>query len=103
MLAREGENIIGFGAMGEPVEGSVEISRIMVDPQHRRKHVGEHILVALRDNAVELGYSPWVDVLDSSHHAIALYEKAEFETVSYQYGRDSGRVARQMRYKQRYS
>jgi GNAT superfamily N-acetyltransferase len=91
--------LIGFGAMAEPVEGSVELSRVMVHPDWRRQGIGAALLRALVDAAITEGLQPWVDVLETSKGAIDLYTQVGFETVSYQYGRDSGRLARQMRYK----
>lgn len=91
--------LVGFGAMAAPVGESVELSRIMVRPSWRGQGVAKSILGLLKDAAFQHRWSPWVDVLETSHNAINLYHAEGFETVGYQYGRDSGRLARQMRYK----
>lgn len=91
--------IVGFGGMDKPLENSVEFSRIMVHPGWRERDIGTSIIEKLKDVALAEGLLPWVDVLETSVPAIELYSKAGFETVGYQYGRDSGRLARQMRYK----
>lgn len=96
----ENGTIIGFGAAAQPVENSVELSRIMTSPQHQRSGVGTAVITTLINHVEQQGHLPWVDVLETSKTAIRFYEELNFETVGYQYGRDSGRLARQMRRKE---
>jgi GNAT superfamily N-acetyltransferase len=91
--------IVGFGAMSKPLENSVELSRIMVHPNWRGQGIGAALIDKLKSVANDLNIMPWVDVLETSKGAIRLYSRMGFQTVSYQYGRDSGRLARQMRCK----
>lgn len=73
---------VGCGAFREKESDSVEIKRMYVHPDHRKKGIASQVLAALELWAVELNY-PYT-VLETGKkqpEAIALYEKSGYEII----------------------
>lgn len=73
--------LIGFcGAYIVPPEG--EIINIAVDPQFRRKGVGEAMLQKMLDSCREIAHIWFLDVRESNVAAQALYKKIGFNVAA---------------------
>ncbi|TDO70411.1 ribosomal protein S18 acetylase RimI-like enzyme [Flavobacterium chryseum] len=73
---------LGCGAFREKESDSVEIKRMYVHPDHRKKGIASQVLAALELWAAELNY-PYT-VLETGKkqpEAIALYEKSGYEII----------------------
>lgn len=56
-------------------ENLAVVARLMVAPASRGHRIGESLLETSAEHARGLGYTPMLDVVTSSHHAIELYER----------------------------
>jgi putative acetyltransferase len=79
VVCYENDIAIGCGAFKQHENNTIEIKRMFVDPNHRKKGVAKFILNALENWATELGNS--IFILETSVKlaaAIALYLKAGY-------------------------
>jgi len=81
LVAREFHRIVGYAGMWVILD-EAHVTTIAVDPLHRRRHVGERLLVALIDEAMKRG-ARWVtlEVRKSNLGAQALYRKYGFKDI----------------------
>jgi len=56
-------------------ESLAVVARLMVAPESRGLRIGQSLLTTCTEHARELGLTPMLDVVTSSHHAIELYER----------------------------
>ena len=56
-------------------ESLAVVARLMVAPASRGLRIGQSLLTTSAEHARELGFTPMLDVVTSSHHAIELYER----------------------------
>ncbi len=82
LLAREGEEVLGCGAVRRFSASECELKRMYVPPQHQRRGIGRMLATALISRARALGYEcVLLDTLPSMHAAHALYRSFGFEQV----------------------
>ena len=81
LVARLVKQIIGYAGMWVTVD-EAHVTTIAVSPAHRRRKIGERLLVALIDEATKRG-ARWVtlEVRKSNHGAQALYQKYGFKEI----------------------
>jgi [ribosomal protein S18]-alanine N-acetyltransferase len=81
VVARAGDDVVGFGGLWVMVD-EAHITTFAVDPRWRRRGVGEWMLLALLDRAVERGArEATLEVRLSNMPARRLYEKYGFRPV----------------------
>jgi ribosomal-protein-alanine N-acetyltransferase len=81
VVARAGADVVGFGGLWVMVD-EAHITTFAVDPRWRRRGVGEWLLLALLDRAVERGArEATLEVRLSNMPARRLYEKYGFRPV----------------------
>jgi [ribosomal protein S18]-alanine N-acetyltransferase len=81
VVARAGVDVVGFGGLWVMVD-EAHITTFAVDPRWRRRGVGEWMLLALLDRAVERGArEATLEVRLSNMPARRLYEKYGFRPV----------------------
>ncbi|MHB1455527.1 MAG: ribosomal protein S18-alanine N-acetyltransferase [Armatimonadota bacterium] len=82
IVAREDERIVGFA--GEwLVMDEAHITTIGVDPQYRRRKIGERMLICLLDEAISRGAKRVsLEVRRYNHTAQTLYKKYMFEEMA---------------------
>ena len=81
VVARAGVEVVGFGGLWVMVD-EAHITSFAVDPRWRRRGVGERMLLALLDRAVERGArEATLEVRLSNMPARRLYEKYGFRPV----------------------
>lgn len=78
IVAREGERIVGYAGLWLSLD-EAHITTFAVLPEHRRRKIGERMLLALFDRAEKLG-AEWLtlEVRASNLPAQRLYEKYGF-------------------------
>ena len=78
VVAKEGDRIVGYAGLWLSLD-EAHITTFAVLPEHRRRKIGERMLVALFDRAVALG-AEWLtlEVRASNLPAQRLYEKYGF-------------------------
>lgn len=82
LVARDGEEPVGCGAIRVLDPTTAEVKRMFVAPSHRSQGVGRAVLDALEAKARELGINRLV--LETGVHqraAVALYRQAGFDQV----------------------
>ncbi len=80
-LEPETSGIIGFGCFWAILD-EAHITLLGIHPQYQRQGLGQLLLGALLDRAREIEMArATLEVRDSNHGAIRLYEKFRFETV----------------------
>ena len=81
LVARLVKQIIGYAGMWVTVD-EAHVTTIAVSPAHRRRKIGERLLVALIDEAMKRG-ARWVtlEVRKSNHGAQTLYQKYGFKEI----------------------
>jgi ribosomal-protein-alanine N-acetyltransferase len=81
LVARAGDEIVGFGGLWLMVD-EAHVTTFAVDPRWRRRRIGERLLVALLDVAIERGgREATLEVRLSNVPARRLYEKYGFRPV----------------------
>jgi GNAT superfamily N-acetyltransferase len=82
LLAREGSQSVGCGAL-RPIEPDVaEVRRMYVSPSHRRQGVARALLAQLEKRAVKLGYEVLrLETGNRQTGAMALYEACGFKRI----------------------
>jgi ribosomal-protein-alanine N-acetyltransferase len=81
LVARVGERIVGYGGMWLMVD-EAHITTFAIHPAWRRQHIGERLLLAFLDLAVERGaHEATLEVRLSNLAARRLYEKYGFRPV----------------------
>lgn len=68
-------------ASGLPADRLMVVSRLIVSPTHRRRHLGKALLAAATRYAYEHGALPVLDVAQDSVAAISLYESLGWRRV----------------------
>ncbi len=78
IVAKEGERIVGYAGLWLSLD-EAHITTFAVLPEHRRRKIGERMLVAIFDKAAKLG-AEWLtlEVRASNMPAQRLYEKYGF-------------------------
>jgi ribosomal-protein-alanine N-acetyltransferase len=85
-VARVGNDVIGFAGMWVIMD-EAHITTLAVMPQHRRKHVGERLLISLLGAARSLGARrATLEVRKSNEAALRLYDKYAFTSVGLRRG-----------------
>jgi [ribosomal protein S18]-alanine N-acetyltransferase len=80
-LAPETSGIVGFGCFWAILD-EAHITLLGIHPQYQRQGLGQLLLGSLLDRAREIEMArATLEVRDSNHGAIHLYEKFGFETV----------------------
>lgn len=82
VLALEGNEVVGCGAMKEWESSSMEIKRMFVPSIHRGKGIATAILFELESWAKELGYPRTVlETSKSMVDAVGLYTKSGYHVI----------------------
>jgi ribosomal-protein-alanine N-acetyltransferase len=81
LVAREFHRIVGYAGMWVILD-EAHVTTIAVDPLHRRRRIGERLVVALLDEAMKRG-ARWVtlEVRKSNLGAQTLYRKYGFRDI----------------------
>ena len=83
LLAFDGDEIAGCGALRRFDEGVCEMKRLYVRPAHRGNSIGASLALALMENAREAGYTKMrLDTMPSMARAIALYRSLGFREIA---------------------
>lgn len=80
LVAVEGETVCGYIG-SQSVMGQSDMMNVAVHPDHRRKGLGEMLVVALCDALSKENESLTLEVRVSNHPAVALYKKLGFIQV----------------------
>jgi GNAT superfamily N-acetyltransferase len=91
LVAYDGARPVGMGALRPlpvasveaPAPDTAEVRRMFVDAGYRRRGVGQHVLAALEQHAVALGYRRLV--LETGYRqtpAIGLYERSGYRRIA---------------------
>lgn len=81
LVARAGDRIVGYGGMWLMVD-EAHITTFAIHPAWRRQHIGERLLLALLDLAIDRGaHEATLEVRLSNLAARRLYEKYGFRPV----------------------
>lgn len=90
VLAYENEKPIGCGAIKEFGADAMEVKRMYVSPEGRRRSIATKILVELENWAHELSFSKCIlETGKRQHEAIGLYVKNGYKTIP-NYGQYAG-------------
>ena len=82
VLAYEGEEPIGCGAMKDYEDFTMEIKRMFVPADKRGKGIAKSILTELEQWAKELGYKKCIlETGDDMKEAISLYKKCDYKII----------------------
>ena len=86
LVAQETHRIVGYAGMWVILD-EAHVTTIAVDPVHRRRRIGERLLVALIDEAMKRG-ARWVtlEVRKSNFGAQTLYRKYGFKDIGIRKG-----------------
>ena len=86
LVAREFHRIVGYAGMWVILD-EAHVTTIAVDPLHRRRRIGERLLVALIDESIRRG-ARWVtlEVRKSNLGAQSLYRKYGFKDIGVRKG-----------------
>jgi [ribosomal protein S18]-alanine N-acetyltransferase len=86
LVAREFHRLVGYAGMWVILD-EAHVTTIAVDPLHRRRRIGERLLVALIDEAMRRG-ARWVtlEVRKSNLGAQSLYRKYGFRDIGLRKG-----------------
>ena len=82
VVAYDGENPVGCGALRAYETDTVEVKRMFVPLEHRGQGIASQILTRLETWAAELGFRKCI--LETGHNqpeAIALYTKSGYATI----------------------
>ena len=83
LVMYEKDQPIGCGAIKEFEQGTVEVKRMYVCPEHRGKGLATKVLVELENWARELGYHKCIlETGLKQPESIALYKKNNYQTIS---------------------
>jgi ribosomal-protein-alanine N-acetyltransferase len=86
LVAAVGARVVGYAGMWV-IPPEAHITTIAVEPEYRRRGIGERLLVALLEAAQDMGASRvTLEVRESNQIARTLYEKYGFEAVAYMRG-----------------
>ena len=89
LLAWDGDEAVGCGALREIGEGRAEMKRVYLRPEARGLKMGRALVSALIERAREQGcHTLLLDTLPSMQSAIAMYESLGFEQVA-SYSKDN--------------
>jgi GNAT superfamily N-acetyltransferase len=90
VLAYENEKPVGCGAIKKHEANAMEIKRMYVLPEHRKKEIATKILTALESWAAELSYTKCVlETGKKQPEAIGLYKKNGYKIIP-NYGQYAG-------------
>jgi ribosomal-protein-alanine N-acetyltransferase len=90
LMADDATGPLGF-VLARVVAGEAEILTIAVDPNHRRSGLGQALLTAASDLAMQQGGKAlFLEVSVDNQAALALYEKARFVRVGLRRGYYTG-------------
>ncbi|MEZ0326511.1 MAG: GNAT family N-acetyltransferase [Fimbriimonas sp.] len=79
LVALDGEEVVGCGALRDLGDGICEIKRMYIRPPHRKNGLGRRILDELINRAKTIGYTTVrLDTLARLTPALALYESSGF-------------------------
>ncbi|MBK7232032.1 MAG: GNAT family N-acetyltransferase [Saprospiraceae bacterium] len=82
LVAYEGNDAVGCGAMKEFAENTMEIKRMYVPLEKRGKGIAKSILNELQKWAQEMGYKKCIlETGDKMQDAIGLYQKSDFNRI----------------------
>lgn len=96
VVAVEGGAIIGFATLTE-VGGRLHLSNVFVDPERESLGVGRGVVTAMCDQGMLAGTDVYLEVLDGSTRAFALYESIGFRALERPAGKPAGREVTLMR------
>lgn len=83
LVARVGQRIVGYCGMWV-IAPEAHITTLAVEPQYRRRGIGERLLAALLEAAQDMGADrATLEVRESNVAAQSLYRKYGFEAVAY--------------------
>ena len=81
LVALDGERVVGYIG-SQAVLGEADIMNVAVDPDYRRLHIGETLLLQLQQALAQKDvYSLTLEVRASNDAAIHLYEKLGYQQV----------------------
>ncbi|XVU23531.1 GNAT family N-acetyltransferase [Actinoplanes sp. CA-054009] len=91
LVARDGDRVVGVGAL-KPVDADVaEIKRMYVRPEARKQGVGRAILVRLLADAREIGYrTARLETVAFMREAHVLYRSLGFRDIAIFEGNEAG-------------
>ncbi|HEV7781484.1 MAG TPA: GNAT family N-acetyltransferase [Chitinophagaceae bacterium] len=90
VVAYDGDQPVGSGALREYAPGLIEIKRMYVRPGHRGKGIASMILASLESWCRELGYTKCIlETGRNQPEAIRLYEKNSYKPIP-NYGNYAG-------------
>ena len=90
VIAYENEEPVGCGAIKQYEEGTMEVKRMFVPPQHRGKGIATKILTELERWAIEMSFKKCVlETGKMQPEAIALYTKNGYKIIP-NYGQYKG-------------
>ncbi len=82
VVAYENERPVGCGAIKEYAHGTMEVKRMYVPPEHRKKGIASNILSELERWAVDLTYTKCIlETGKQQPEAIALYRKNGYRII----------------------
>jgi len=89
LLAWDGDDAVGCGALREIGEGRAEMKRVYLRPEARGLKMGRALVSALIERAREQGcHTLLLDTLPSMQSAIAMYQSLGFEQID-SYSKDN--------------
>ena len=78
LVASEGDRIIGYMGVWK-ILNEGHITNVAVDPEYRRRHIGEALIRRITEETLRDGISSWtLEVRVDNEPAIRLYEKMGF-------------------------
>jgi len=81
VIALEGDTAVGHAAL-KAFENSLEVKKVVVDPNHRGKGISKLVMLELEDIAREKGFSSLIlQTGDRQPEAIALYKRLGYVEI----------------------
>lgn len=82
ILAWENNEAVGCGALRAYTEDTMEMKRMFVPLQHRRKGIASVVLSELENWCRELGYQKCIlETGRNQHEAIAMYQRNQYNII----------------------
>lgn len=82
LIVYEDDQVVGCGGYKEHTSNTVEIKRMFVHPEHRKKGIANLILNTIEDWAKQKGYQNFIlETSPKLTNAISLYEKKGYKLI----------------------
>lgn len=82
LIVYEDDQVVGCGGYKEHTPNTVEIKRMFVHPEHRKKGIANLILNTIEDWAKQKGYQNFIlETSPKLTNAISLYEKKGYKLI----------------------